>query len=130
MTPSFLSLAGGEIKIGVLNVKVATSISSAMPCGIALEVKFTFVSSTKDSEVQSKKLSVVCNSKAGLNSTSICSSICSFWSVLVVKISALNVSSKGVGMILSMVCDWPGAPVYWPVPASYSLSRMCFLSTW
>ena len=78
ITPNFLSLAGGEIKIGVLKVKDATSISSAIPCGIAREVNCMSVSSTKLKEVQSKKLSVVCNSKAGLNNTKICSSICSF----------------------------------------------------
>ena len=71
-------LAGGEIKIGVLKSSVATSMSSATPDGIALDEKFMLVSSTNDNEVQSKKLSVVCNSSAGLNSTKICSSICSF----------------------------------------------------
>ena len=78
ITPSFFNFAGGDNQIGVLNVKDATSISSAMPCGIALEVNCMSVNSTKLSDVQSKKLSVVCNSSAGLNSTKICSSICNF----------------------------------------------------
>ena len=108
MTPNFFSFAGGDIKIGVLKSSVATSMSSAMPCGIARDVKFTFVSSTKLNEVQSKKLSVVCNSRAGLNKTRICYSICNFWSVFVVNISALKDNSNGVGIILSIVCDCPG----------------------
>ena len=48
MTPRRFNFAGGEIKMGVLNVSVAVSISSAIPWGIARELKLTFVSSTKD----------------------------------------------------------------------------------
>ena len=54
ITPSFFNLAGGDSHIGVLNVNDATSISSAIPCGIALEEKSIFVNSTKLNEVQSR----------------------------------------------------------------------------
>ena len=46
MTPSFLTFAGGEMYIGVLNPKVAISISLSVPTGILLLLKLTFSIST------------------------------------------------------------------------------------
>ena len=72
-TPSFLTLAGELIQIGILNVSVATSIGSSVPLGIVLLDHRDESNSTTVKLVQSIKLSVDCISNAGLNNGIICS---------------------------------------------------------
>ena len=52
-TPNFLTLVGGLIQIGVVNPKVATSISLSVPVGIVLPLNCTLVKSTTLKLVQS-----------------------------------------------------------------------------
>ena len=53
ITPSFLTLAGRLMYIGVVKLNCATSISLSVPIGIDLELKFIVVSSTTVKLLQS-----------------------------------------------------------------------------
>ena len=91
-TPSFLTLAGGDIQIGSVNLRVAMSMGFSALMGMVLLDHCTDSSSTMLRLVQSMKLSVPCTSKLGLNKVSICSSSWSFWLVFEVQMSRLSVS--------------------------------------
>ena len=53
ITPSFLTLAGGEIYIGAIKLSVATSISLSVPTGIVRELNVIFSSCNTLKLVQS-----------------------------------------------------------------------------
>ena len=53
ITPSFLTLTGGEIQIGIVKSKLQISISESVPAGIDLELKFVLSKYTTLKLVQS-----------------------------------------------------------------------------